>query len=96
MFRSFPRKREFRATGAGVRAPWVPAGVYPRLDRGRGRAEIRSNSISSEHALVLRFRRSHHIAAHSFANVGIKRSTRKSMILVRFLNLKFPRRLAAK
>src|SRR5882724_7920 len=29
--------------------PWVPAGVYPRLDRGRGRAEIASDPISSEH-----------------------------------------------
>src|ERR1700737_704460 len=47
-------------------------------------------------ALVLRFRRSHHVAAHSLANVGIKRSTRRPMILVRFLNLKFLGGLAAK
>jgi hypothetical protein len=45
--------------------------------------------------LVLRFRRSHHIAAHSSANVGIKRSTRKPMILARVLNLKFLTGLAA-
>jgi hypothetical protein len=41
---------------------------------------------------VLRFRRSHHIAAHSLANCCERRnqkSTRKPVILVRFLNLKF-------
>jgi len=40
------------------------------------------------HTLVSRFRSSHHCAAHSFANFGIK-GTLAIMILVRFLDLKF-------
>jgi glutaminase len=39
--------------------------------------------------LVHRFRSSHHFATSSGANFGIKMCTSKSMILVRFLDLKF-------
>src|SRR5437763_4984093 len=45
--------------------------------------------------LVLRFRSSHHIAAHSHANFGIIRSTSKLMILVRFYGFEVPTELAA-
>jgi hypothetical protein len=47
-------------------------------------------------ALVLRFRLSHDVAAYSLADAGIKRRTRRPVIPVRFLNLKFQGRLAAK
>jgi hypothetical protein len=78
------RTRESRAISAGVRGHFVPAfrlrsssyggleqRTRRRLVRGRvaGRAEMRRDSISSEHALALRFRRSHHIAA---ARTGIE------------------------
>jgi hypothetical protein len=41
--------------------------------------------------LVLHFRSSHHLAATSHANFGNIRSTSNLTILVRFMNLKFPR-----
>jgi hypothetical protein len=52
--------------------------------------------VAGDGGRVLRFRRSHHFAAHSLANVEIKRSTGKPMILVWRFNLKFLKGLAAK
>ena len=40
-------------------------------------------------ALVSRFKRSHHFAALSFANVRTRRDTSNSMTLVRFSDLTF-------
>jgi len=82
-----PSFRRFRS--ANVTTDETPVKGWPIREDS---CEIGPANGPAALALVLRFRRSHHVAAHSVANVGIKRSTRTSVILVRFLNLKFPER----
>ncbi len=57
--------------------------------RVRQRGQLPSPSLSDTRWLVSRFRSSQTVAAHSYANFGIKRDTSKYMVLVWFLDLKF-------